>query len=156
MLNAVIKKTKLVRRLPIIIGCAVLLSIIVFFAIKSHNRVKLHTLHAGDTTLQVEIATSSQEQTHGLCCRDTLAQNQGMLFIYDRPLRLKFWMKDMRFPIDIIWIDHSKKVAAVSQNVSPKSYPKTFSSPRPSQYVLEVNAGYVKKHNISIGTTISF
>ncbi len=91
-----------------------------------------------------------------MCCRDSLPQNEGMLFVYDQPTDLRFWMKDMRFPLDMIWIDHNKKIVHIEQDVKPSSYPKVFSAKTLAQYVLETNANYVSKHNIKVGDAVSF
>ncbi|HMS31093.1 MAG TPA: DUF192 domain-containing protein [Candidatus Saccharibacteria bacterium] len=154
MQNDVTKKTKLARRLLVgavafIVGLSVL-----FFAIKSQN--DLPSVNIGDVVIPVEIATSSQEKQKGLCCRNSLPENQGMLFVYEKPGNYRFWMKDTRIPLDMYWISSEKKIVHIEENVQPESYKKSFGTDVPSQYVLETNAGFAKQHNIRVGDTVEF
>ncbi len=154
MQNEKTKKTKLARRLvasAVIIFAA--LSVL-FFAIKSQN--ELPSVMVGDIVIAVEIAKSSQEKQKGLCCRDSLPENQGMLFVYDMPGNYRFWMKDTRIPLDMYWISSEKKIVHIEENVQPESYKKSFGTDVPSQYVLETNAGFAKQHNIRVGDTVEF
>ena len=110
------------------------------------------------TEIAVEIATSSAAVQKGLSGRSSLGENRGMLFIFGRPDVYHFWMPDMRFPIDIIWIDNGQVVDA-DENVSPKFDPlrPIFYTPgHPVRYVLEVNAGFMKRKNIRIGDPVTF
>ena len=77
-----------------------------------------------------------------------------MLFVFDHPAQYPFWMKDMNFPIDIIWIDENLKVIFIKKNAVPESYPEVFTSPQNSKYVLEVVAGFSDKYNIKIGDKV--
>jgi len=95
----------------------------------------------GNNSVQVEIADSSDEQILGLSGRDSLDRNSGMLFVYESPTNPGFWMKDMRFPIDIVWISDNLKVIGINKDIQPNSYPKSYYPPGPVKYVLEVNAG---------------
>lgn len=65
-------------------------------------------------------------------------------------------MKSMKFPIDIIWFSSDKKVVGIAENARPESFPEIFRPAEPARYVLEVNAGYVKKSNIKIGDQTEF
>jgi len=88
--------------------------------------------------------------------REKLAENQGMLFVFDHTDYHSFWMKDMRFAIDIIWIDENKKVVDITHNAEPESYPKIFKPSLPAQYVLEVNAGWAEEHRVKVGDLADF
>ena len=101
-------------------------------------------LTIGDAKLLVEIAQTPKEQMIGLSYRKSLAEGRGMLFIFDRNDTHSIWMKDMHFPIDIVWITEAMKVAHIAQNVSPDTFPQVFSPPSPARYVLETPAGYTK------------
>src|ERR1035437_7103439 len=105
--------------------------------------------------LDLIYATSTEDQEKGLGGRDSLPQNTGMLFVFDMPDTYGFWMKDMHFPIDIIWLNKDMMVTYVAQNVSPASYPEVFKPETPSLYVLEVNSGYTKANTIGVGTNIT-
>ena len=74
-----------------------------------------------------------------------------MLFVFDKPDTYGFWMKDMRFPIDIIWISGDKVIYVLSE-VHPDSYPNLFKPPIPVDKVLEINAGLSRKLGITEGT----
>jgi uncharacterized membrane protein (UPF0127 family) len=86
------------------------------------------------------------EITKGLGGRESLPNDSGMLFVMPEPIIPNFWMKDMLFPIDFIWIDEEMKIVAITPSIGVDSYPITFSPPSPVKYVLEVNAG-LSAHN---------
>lgn len=111
-------------------------------------------LQIGQNKIEVEIADDEAERARGLSGRAVLESNHGLLFIFDAPDRYGFWMKEMNFPIDIIWLDENWRVADISKNVSPDSYPQVFYPPRPIKYVIEVNAGWSNQNNLQIGDEI--
>lgn len=74
-----------------------------------------------------------------------------MLFVYQDDVKPTFWMKGMRFPIDIIWLDKNLTIVGFEKDVIPSTFPETFSPPETIRYVLEVNAGFVDKHQLKIG-----
>lgn len=98
-----------------------------------------------------DMADTAEEQRQGLSKRASLADNEGVIFIFDEPAYYSFWMKDMLFPIDIIWIGESRQVLGVSANIKPESFPQTFQPPTPSLYVIEVAAGWAERYRISVG-----
>lgn len=104
-------------------------------------KVTQATIRIGSTTLPVLLALTPTDRQRGLSGRAALAKNQGMLFVFDAPGRWGFWMKDMHFPIDIIWLDAAARVVTVAHNVSPQSYPEVLHPTQPSLYVLELAAG---------------
>lgn len=104
--------------------------------------------------LNVEVADTAEKQIEGLSNRPNLLSDNGMLFVLNQPMIPKFWMKDMMFPIDIIWIDENMNVADVSTLLSPSTYPKTFSPSVPVKYVLEVNAGLSADAGIKAGDNV--
>lgn len=106
----------------------------------------------GDTKVTVELADSELERQRGLSGRQNLAPDNGLLFIFPNPNIYGFWMKEMHFAIDIIWLDNNWQVIGVSQNISPSTYPNSFYPPVPVKYVLEVNAGWAAQNNIATGT----
>jgi len=109
-----------------------------------------------DTRVSVSVADTSEEQIQGLSNVKFLPNDSGMLFVYEEPGNQHFWMKDMNFPIDIIWIGASKTIVDITENLAPSTYPETYSPISPAQYVLEVNAGYSQKHDIAIGDEVVF
>lgn len=149
-----IKKIKLVHKLLIAIGVVAMGLIIIFFAITSQNTK--NTVVINSTRIDIEIATTSQEKEIGLCCRDNLPENAGMLFVYDQPGLHYFWMKDTRIPLDMYWIDDAKKIVHIEHDVQPESYPETFGPSIPAQYILETNAGFARRSGISVGDYAQF
>jgi uncharacterized protein len=109
----------------------------------------------GDTVIDVEIADTPEERLLGLSGRDSLKEGQGMLFILDEPGRPGFWMKDMKFAIDIIWIGEDGRVLSIDEGVGPETYPENFAPAEPVKYVLEVPAGFSDTAKIELGEILS-
>lgn len=109
----------------------------------------------GTQELRVDTATTLAEQAHGLSGRASIGADEGLLFIFNRDGYYPFWMNDMRFPIDIIWISAGQRVVGVSAYVLPESFPVTYSPPQPVRYVVETNAGWALRHHINVGTPMN-
>lgn len=120
---------------------------------------------AGET-FRVELARSVGEMALGLSGREGLAEGDGsansphggMLFIFDAPMVQSFWMKDMKFPIDIIWIN-GNRIVGFAENARPETGKKPwqltiYSSPEPVDKVLEVAAGTVARLNVKVGDEV--
>ncbi|MBI4239800.1 DUF192 domain-containing protein [Candidatus Uhrbacteria bacterium] len=107
-----------------------------------------------DGALLVEVVTTESELARGLSGRPSLPQDRGMLFDLGEERTPSFWMKDMSFPLDIIWINNAFVVTDLAKNVSPASFPNMFSPAQPVRYVLETNAGFVDTFGISIGDRV--
>ena len=118
----------------------------------------VHTsqVHIGGKTLNVEVANTDATRELGLSRHALLSDDQGMLFTFDKPDVYAFWMKDMTFPIDIIWISSDMKVVFIEKNAQPDSYPEIFGPNEKTEYVLEVNAGFSEKNSVKIGDEIKF
>jgi uncharacterized membrane protein (UPF0127 family) len=118
-------------------------------------------LHHEGSTLRVEVAVTPEDRVRGLSGRDSLAEDAGMLFDLVDPRRPGFWMKDMRFPLDMVWIDERKNVVGVSANVEPQpgvpdSELRRYSPPTPVRYVLELNAGAAERLGLGAGDAVQF
>ena len=109
------------------------------------------TIEIGNKIYTVEIARTDTERTKGLSGRNSLATDTGLVFIFDKPDKYGFWMKDMNFPIDIIWFDENWKIVHIEDNLSPQSFPKIFYPKGLSLYVFEINAGEVERAHMKIG-----
>ncbi len=116
----------------------------------------LTPVKASKGTIYSVVAKNPTTREKGLSGYESLDDDKGMLFIFPTTLIAEFWMKDMNFPIDIVWINSDKKIVGVSSDVSPESYPKTFSSPSKVQFVLEVNSGFAEKFGLATGTRVVF
>ncbi len=108
----------------------------------------------GEIPVKVEIVDTPDARTKGLSGRAELTGVDGMLFVFDTTERHGIWMKDMKFPIDIIWIDESFKVVAVDRGVIPETYPKTFRPPVPVRYVIETNDNFTDTFGIGVGAMV--
>lgn len=108
--------------------------------------------------IPVELRRTSEEIKQGLSGRKSLDADKGMLFIFSRPAFYTFWMPDMHFSIDIIWIDGSGKIVDITKSVPyDEARARILYRPKePAQYVLEVNAGFSDKKGIEIGDKIFF
>lgn len=106
----------------------------------------------GGTSFQAEIADTDSLRKAGLGGRDGLCERCGMLFVFDRPDRYRFWMKDMRFDLDFVWIAHGQ-VVDITENV-PHSETGTFAPAFPADQVLEVAAGEVSRYDIRVGDPV--
>jgi uncharacterized membrane protein (UPF0127 family) len=118
-----------------------------------------YQLKIGGQTLMVEIATTPAQMQQGLSGRMEMADNQGMLFDFGQQTTdPAFWMKDMKFNLDFIWIAGGKVVGITPDVSYPNSadYPlPTYSPPQPVNQVLEVNAGWANKNNIAVGDEVN-
>jgi uncharacterized membrane protein (UPF0127 family) len=104
-------------------------------------------------TIDVEVAVTSEEQQKGLGGRAALAENQGMFFQLPTVSIPSFWMKDMKIPIDILWIN-SGVVVGIEQNIPADDGAKLYSPTQPIDSVLELSAGWAARHGTSVGDRI--
>jgi len=105
----------------------------------------------------IEIAADEQSRARGLMFRDSMPDDHGMLFIFDRPYVQTFWMKNTRIPLDILYFDANYKLVSVQERVPPcRSDPcAQYPSTGPAQYVLELNAGMTQKLGAKPGDTLA-
>lgn len=120
----------------------------------SNPAIKTHPFKIRKLQIIAEIARTPTEQQRGLSGRRQLPELAGMLFIFEQDGRPGFWMKDMYFPIDIIWIDRQLRLAAITSNVAPETFPQIFTPPRDIRYVLEINAGLASAFNLRPGDSL--
>ena len=103
----------------------------------------------------VAVADTATKRTQGLSGVSAMGENEGMLFLFPIPAKYSFWMKDMNFPIDIIWI-RDGKIAGVSENLPAPTGNGVFSLPNYTpesavDMVLEIGAGNSKKYGFQVG-----
>jgi len=107
--------------------------------------------------IKVELAVSAEEKTIGLMYRDRLEYIGGMLFVLDDDDSHSFWMKNVRFPLDIIWIDKKKKILHIDEDVPVCSDPcPGIVFEGPARYVLEASAGFSKERKLKVGDVLKF
>jgi uncharacterized membrane protein (UPF0127 family) len=114
------------------------------------------TISAGVNSINAELAKTDEQKSTGLGGRSCIGANQGMLFVFKESASYSFWMKDMKFPIDIIWINENKTVNKVIAGLAPSTYPKAYNNTQPAKYVLEIRSGSARQLNITEGTTLEF
>jgi len=113
-----------------------------------------------DIVIPVEIAKSDTQRRKGLSSLDSLPENEGMFFEFTKKdIKPPFWMKDMKFAIDILWINDNE-IVQIDKNVQPPP-PNTvdenlllYIPDQPIDYVLEVNANFTEESNIKVGDTV--
>jgi hypothetical protein len=106
--------------------------------------------------LEVEVVDTKASRVLGLSGRPSMRDDEGMLFVFDEPGRYGFWMKDMLFPLDMVWINQNGVVVWIERNVTPESYKekKTYINQSEASYVLEINAGQAEKFGLYMGSKI--
>lgn len=111
--------------------------------------------------LEVEVADTDEKRALGLMHRERLDEGKGMLFVFPTEGRYSFWMKNMRFNIDILWLDSSGRIVYIVEDAEPCRGSSgedirqcTYYPDVRARYVLEVNSGFVREHNIGIGSTM--
>jgi len=146
------------RFLPIFFAALILLGAVLIHEAGECKVGKLDVTIAtkdGNLTFTAKVADTAAERAKGLMGRTSLAQNEGMLFVFDNETILKFWMKDTLLPLDIIFISADMTVADV-QTMEPCTADPCplYASRAPAQFALEVNAGAAKKVSAGDGIFI--
>ncbi|MEK9200816.1 MAG: DUF192 domain-containing protein [Patescibacteria group bacterium] len=114
-------------------------------------------LSVGSSTFRVEIKDTPKERAQGLSGRTSLDEGHGMLFIFDKPDIYQFWMKDMRFPLDFVWIDNGQVVELIEDVPNPTKddlIPQIITPTQKVRQVLEIPAGSIKKFKIKVGNSV--
>ncbi|MCX6716418.1 MAG: DUF192 domain-containing protein [Candidatus Taylorbacteria bacterium] len=120
------------------------------FDVRAINKLKIN-----GQEINIIRAQTNEEEIQGLSGRDSLALNSGMLFYFDHDDFWKFWMKDMKFSIDIIWLDKDFRIIDIKNNATPLSYPELFTSKNVARYVLEVPAGFAQNYLLKDGVAFT-
>jgi len=150
------------QTIKITFAAAALLTALIFLIGMKHSdntterRVEAQ-VSVGNAGLVVEIANTEQEKARGFSNRDTLDMDSGMLFLFSELAVRHFWMKNMRFPIDVLWIARGS-VVGLQENIpfqSDTGEVVRFESNEPADMVLEVSAGWIKEHGVSVGDMVS-
>ncbi|TAJ98461.1 MAG: DUF192 domain-containing protein [Candidatus Manganitrophaceae bacterium] len=116
-------------------------------------------LFPSGTRIDAEVADTPQARSVGLMFRDSLAPGGGMLFIFQEAHPYLFWMKNCKFPIDIIWLNAQKEVIFISEKTPPcKADPCPNYGPldKDALYVVEVASGFSEKEKLKLGAKIRF
>lgn len=109
----------------------------------------------GKNNLFVEVVQTDEERMKGLMFREELPEDQGMLFVFEFSRIQSFWMRNTFIPLDIAFIDAEGKIVDI-QHMEPIDESKSYVSAAPALYVLEVNAGWFKRHGVKVGDMVKF
>lgn len=104
--------------------------------------------------VQASVATTSEARRRGLSGVPALLPNEVKLFVFDRSDHYGFWMPDMLFSIDIMWLNDLGAIVYIEESVSPDTYPTVFQPPVPARYVVETSAGFVATHGVRVGDRV--
>jgi uncharacterized membrane protein (UPF0127 family) len=140
---------KTVRRKNLVIAVVFGIAFGILLAAITIDKIESCTF-VGKKCYKLEEARSAAQKTRGLSGREALAEDRGMLFIFDREAKPCMWMKDMNFAIDIIWLDETGKTVEIEENVSPDTFPASFCSKHSAKYVVELNAGQVEDSGLTV------
>jgi uncharacterized membrane protein (UPF0127 family) len=113
-------------------------------------------IKVNEKVIKVDISDNDCKRVWGLSGRKELKNDTGMLFVFPKGGNHGFWMKDMNFPIDILWIDKDFNIVGIEENVATSTYPNILGEKYFSSYVLEVFSGYSSKNKIEVGNKIIF
>jgi uncharacterized membrane protein (UPF0127 family) len=113
------------------------------------------------TVFKCEAAIRPFELARGLMFRDSLPPDRGMLFINPKPGKYPFFLYQVKIPLDIIWMDPNRLITEIIANAPPCTLSSASKCPqyggsRPSQFILELNAGMAAKHELTLGDRIDF
>lgn len=137
-----------------------LLLVLAFGMVFAQNRLKTKpTAAINNRTFELSIADSQKEKEIGLSETESLAENQGMIFLFDKADYYSFWMKNMTIPIDIIYIN-GDKIVTIIDNARPPESPNEnltiYTPTEPSDKVLEIKAGLSKTYNFKKGDRVEY
>lgn len=110
---------------------------------------------AEPVTVRVELAITPEQRERGLMFRKHMEEDAGMLFVFEESEQLRFWMRNTYIPLDMIFIEPSLRVLGIVENAEPMTDTSRW-VPGQSQYVVEVNAGFSRRHGLAQGTVVRF
>lgn len=116
-------------------------------------------LTIGAAEISVTVADNPEEQTRGLSGVAQLPEGRGMLFSFPDSVQRTFWMKGMLFPLDFIWANDGVVIGFTADVPAPataQATPSVIKSHGPVNYVIEVNAGFVRRHDIKVGDLVAY
>lgn len=109
----------------------------------------------GDKSFTVELAITGPERNKGLMYREQMADDAGMLFLFEEMRIQSFWMKNTRIPLDMFFIDEDFVIAGIVENAEPMTT-SSRKVTKPSRYVLELNGGTTRKLGLAAGQKVRF
>ena len=109
------------------------------------------------TVVALEVARTEPERSRGLMFRTSMAEQAGMIFLFERPGVYPFWMKNTLIPLDMFWTDTTGKVVWIAESVPPcQADPCPEYPPKAvASYVIETNAGFARQHGVKVGDVLT-
>ncbi len=146
------------RRLTMAGSGSVLLALALLLALPTAQALEIAQVSLAGEEFQVELAVSPEEMRRGLMYRDRLPEGTGMLFIYASAGPTRFWNKNVRFPIDILYFDENQSYLRADTHVPPcpGSPCPVYHSGQPVKYVLELPAGSRERLDVQPGQRFIF
>jgi len=131
---------------------------LIFISVEGSKKNYVRIFFPNGFSVTAELAETDEERALGLMFRQEINQDQGMLFIFKEEGIYPFWMKNMKFSIDILWLDKEKRIIHIEENVPPcsKEPCPTYSHQLPAAYVLELKAGSVAKNQLKLLDKLEF
>lgn len=114
----------------------------------------LTTLRVGGHEVKVEVADDEEERRRGLMHRDSLPEDQGMLFVYSEERTLSFWMRNTNIPLDVAYLDRRGTIVDI-RSMDPQT-DRLYESRQPAMYALEMNRGWFRDHGVGVGDRVEF
>lgn len=129
--------------------------ILVIFISKNNSQTKTKVT-INNKSFNVFVAKTETEKQIGLSSKNKIDDDQGMLFLFDKPDFYSFWMKEMKFPIDIIYIENNKITTIIknAQVLSETGNLPTYQPKEKSEMVVEIKAGLAEKYKINEGSSV--
>jgi len=130
---------------------------VMFLMVVLQNTLKLATnLRLGDGVFRTTLALNDGERTKGLSSVGKLDSDQALLMAFPSEGKWGVWMKDMNFPIDIVWLNSDKKIIGIVKNAPTDDYPMTYTPKTLAKYVIELPAGTIDSKSIAMNNTAIF
>ena len=109
-------------------------------------------------SVTAELAVTPESRARGLMFRDRIEEDQAMLFLFEGEDIHPFWMKNMRFPIDILWLDRERRIIHQEVSVPPclREPCPSYAPPGPAAYVLELQSGFAEAHGLRESDRLEF
>lgn len=119
------------------------------------------TVSVRNLTISAKVVSKASDREKGLSGVDSMPLSQGMLFVFEKPGGYVFWMKNMKFALDMVWIDQNKKIIDMTFDVPPEPGKSDdqlhrYQARGNSLYVLEINAGLARLNGLQIGDSVNF
>ena len=139
-------------------GCTVAVCVLAaLFIMQLNHDAVMSTLRVGQGEFAIRVARTDEERERGLSGTTKLPADRALLFVFPSNDTWGIWMKDMNYPIDIVWLDENKTVIFIKQHASPSSYPgEIFKPSKRAKYVVEFAAGATSDARITIGSQAVF